>query len=279
MNLNCDEGRGGRGRGESYYPRYTIHTLQYHRLSHSHSYILPTAPMSRTNRRMCAMMSVKQLITSTQWQQQKLSIDAKPLTHTNSGLRIRCSLPYELKPSRQKIHPSDCNIKMESEIIGVKRLENKPGEAIVTRHYKARFYCVECHKTYQKCKCKVYVSADTLKGGRCGQIRLTGEQSPFWTGGSPAKRVGGYWRRLRREIIAEQKGICSNCHKYVGQSLHIHHIKPYREFESGVEANNITNLIGLCNYCHPRAEKRNQKSKSIPLRRGKGQCRIRSKGE
>jgi len=35
-------------------------------------------------------------------------------------------------------------------------------EKIVTRHEGAYFYCVACHKEYRQCKCKVYVSVDTL---------------------------------------------------------------------------------------------------------------------
>jgi hypothetical protein len=45
-------------------------------------------------------------------------------------------------------------------------LKNTPGEPIVMRHKGAKFYCVACHKTYQKCKCEVYVSADTLRGAK-----------------------------------------------------------------------------------------------------------------
>ena len=36
---------------------------------------------------------------------------------------------------------------------------NTPDQ-IVTREEGARFYCVSCQKTYQKCKCRVYVSVD-----------------------------------------------------------------------------------------------------------------------
>lgn len=41
-------------------------------------------------------------------------------------------------------------------------LENEPGKPIVTRHKGAHFYCLDCGKEYRKCKCSVYVSADTL---------------------------------------------------------------------------------------------------------------------
>jgi hypothetical protein len=39
--------------------------------------------------------------------------------------------------------------------------ENTP-DKIVTRSEGAKFYCHACRELYQKCKCRVYVSADTL---------------------------------------------------------------------------------------------------------------------
>ena len=47
------------------------------------------------------------------------------------------------------------------------RAANTP-ERIVTRSEGAVFYCVACRKKYQKCHCKVYVSADTLKAANQG---------------------------------------------------------------------------------------------------------------
>jgi hypothetical protein len=57
------------------------------------------------------------------------------------------------------------------------KLQNKPGEPVVTREQGARFYCLNCDGAYSAdtnkgfvkaniaplCKCRVYVSADTLK--------------------------------------------------------------------------------------------------------------------
>jgi hypothetical protein len=51
------------------------------------------------------------------------------------------------------------------------KLKNKPGEPIVDRSPGAKFYCLNCHKTYQKCKCRVYISADTLRGAKLGVLR------------------------------------------------------------------------------------------------------------
>jgi hypothetical protein len=48
--------------------------------------------------------------------------------------------------------------------------ENTP-ERIVTRAAGARFYCADCRETYQKCRCKVYRSVDTLRVGKSRNSR------------------------------------------------------------------------------------------------------------
>ena len=40
---------------------------------------------------------------------------------------------------------------------------NIPGQPIVSREKGEHFFCLECSKEYRKCKCDVYMSADTLK--------------------------------------------------------------------------------------------------------------------
>ncbi len=49
--------------------------------------------------------------------------------------------------------------------------KNTPGEPITTREVGAHFYCLACGKEYRKCKCKVYVSADTLPKAKSAMFR------------------------------------------------------------------------------------------------------------
>ncbi len=58
-------------------------------------------------------------------------------------------------------------------------LKNKPGEPIVNRDKGATFYCVACYKPYQKCKCRVYVSADTLNAKAAPFRAITGMSGKF----------------------------------------------------------------------------------------------------
>jgi hypothetical protein len=75
------------------------------------------------------------------------------------------------------------------------KLQNKPGEPIVTREQNAIFYCASCGGTYARhatlrrtlnlppqCKCRVYVSTDTIKRANhtisapaMGQLEVNGE--------------------------------------------------------------------------------------------------------
>jgi hypothetical protein len=83
----------------------------------------------------------------------------------------------------------------------------------------------------------------------------TGEKSPLWRGGEKTYRGRG-WLQARQQVVDEQEGKCAQCSVYVGQSLPIHHIRPFREFSSAAEANQRDNLIGLCSSCHMKTEPR-----------------------
>jgi hypothetical protein len=60
----------------------------------------------------------------------------------------------------------------EGEHKTVRKVDMNTPEKIVDRSAGARFYCAACEGTYaryphtRQCKCRVYVSADTLKGGK-----------------------------------------------------------------------------------------------------------------
>jgi len=77
----------------------------------------------------------------------------------------------------------------------------------------------------------------------------SGENSPHWKGGH-AKNYGDTWNRHRR-IIAEYYDGCQSCG---GDGKDVHHIVPYKTFDSDVEANQLTNLIYLCRDCHAKIE-------------------------
>lgn len=113
--------------------------------------------------------------------------------------------------------------------------------------------CEFCHKPFP-------LKPHAAKGRRfCSRSCFTqsgafaGEKSPCYVGGKNSRR-GRSWRRIRLQIVGAQNGKCADCPKHLGLSLPVHHIKPWREFDSEAEANKLSNLVGLCQSCHMRRE-------------------------
>jgi len=90
----------------------------------------------------------------------------------------------------------------------------------------------------------------------------SGESSPQWVGGQSTYRGKG-WLRARKQVVLAQSGECAHCRKYCGKSLPVHHIKPFREFANADEANAGGNLIGLCQSCHMKEERREERLRLV----------------
>lgn len=121
--------------------------------------------------------------------------------------------------------------------------------------------CKNCHQSFE---IKEWILRQpSNRGDFCsiecrGEYRTkyqSGDNSPFWVGGAQTKRGRG-WQEIRRIIISNQNGNCADCGAHKGKSLPIHHIKPFRDFQNPEEANQLDNLIGLCQSCHMKREHR-----------------------
>jgi DEAD/DEAH box helicase domain-containing protein len=64
---------------------------------------------------------------------------------------------------------------------------------------------------------------------------------------------GPEWGDIRKRVMRRDGNRCQVCGA-AGQSLHVHHIKPFRSFTSRETANQLQNLITLCPSCHRSAE-------------------------
>lgn len=76
------------------------------------------------------------------------------------------------------------------------------------------------------------------------------------------ERYGTDWPDIRDEVLQRDRHECQRCgisheeHKKrddlfpPGKGLHVHHITPFREFDSVDEANRLENLVALCARCH-----------------------------
>lgn len=80
----------------------------------------------------------------------------------------------------------------------------------------------------------------------------TGENSPTWKGGKSHHYVGGFYA-ARKKVRERDEYTCQLCgitEKEYGMELSVHHITKYRLFEDKQEANNLDNLVCLCEKCH-----------------------------
>lgn len=92
---------------------------------------------------------------------------------------------------------------------------------------------------------------------QCQGIALRGENHPRWRGGHSNYR-GKNWSQQRKLAYARDRGICQYCgvKSQKGKSKNsVHHIKRFSDFNGDyISANQLTNLITLCQPCHMKAE-------------------------
>jgi DEAD/DEAH box helicase domain-containing protein len=66
---------------------------------------------------------------------------------------------------------------------------------------------------------------------------------------------GPNWNRVRNQVRVRDQFTCQVCGLVEqGQAHHVHHKRPFRTFQSFIEANQLDNLVTLCPACHKRAE-------------------------
>jgi len=68
-------------------------------------------------------------------------------------------------------------------------------------------------------------------------------------------QYGPAWNTIRATILQRDHYTCKNC-GIVDRRNHVHHIKPFRNFRSWMDANQLDNLVTLCNHCHRKAEQK-----------------------
>lgn len=92
----------------------------------------------------------------------------------------------------------------------------------------------------------------------------TGEDHPLWKEGNERFR-GSSWDEIRKEALRRDQYRCQRCGvtqpdhlENRGRSLHVHHIEPYNGFDDRSEANQLDNLISLCEHCHMTVERNDE---------------------
>ena len=136
-------------------------------------------------------------------------------------------------------------------------------------------YCVICGQMFMPWKCGIYHDFPVTCCEKCAKIyafqqeqirrekisvAFKGKNHPQWLGGKITFR-GENWQWNRKRALERDQYKCKHCgitnkqHKKKWKcSLEVHHIKPFRFFDSAEEANQLENLISLCTSCHKLAE-------------------------
>lgn len=99
---------------------------------------------------------------------------------------------------------------------------------------------------------------------KCAYLKLRGENSPHYRGGN----IGGYrgpnWYVQRKLAYTRDGGKCQHCgakKNKNGRKCSVHHIVKYRFYKKlygkygYLPANDLLNLITLCDTCHTKAER------------------------
>jgi 5-methylcytosine-specific restriction endonuclease McrA len=120
--------------------------------------------------------------------------------------------------------------------------------------------CDWCGEVFKKQRAKYERTERHFCDFNCFQSwhseNMVGEASPRWKGG-PAP-YGKGWTQQKREAVRERDSHeCQDCgltseehHEQYGEKLHVHHIRPAREFDDPEKRNAKENLITLCHGCH-----------------------------
>jgi len=112
--------------------------------------------------------------------------------------------------------------------------------------------CLGCGKTYERAPS--HAAGTSGKGKFCSRacrdINRVGDLHPQYLGGPTANR-GPNWQAQRRAALQRDGRTCQHCG---ATSQSVHHIRPFRFFIDYVEANDLVNLIALCDPCHRKAD-------------------------
>jgi DEAD/DEAH box helicase domain-containing protein len=81
------------------------------------------------------------------------------------------------------------------------------------------------------------------------------QEQMLWNAGK--NDYGPDWDTIRQRVLRRDGHTCQVCGTSIqADSLHAHHIQPFKQFHDRLAANQLSNLITLCPSCHRRAETR-----------------------
>lgn len=83
-----------------------------------------------------------------------------------------------------------------------------------------------------------------------------GENHPAYKTGEHVNNYGGNWEEQAAKCRSRDGHECVVCGKtQPDRKLDVHHLVPFRSFDSAEEANRLDNLVSTCRSCHRRVER------------------------
>jgi hypothetical protein len=115
--------------------------------------------------------------------------------------------------------------------------------------------CEQCGNSFTTIPIRIKNDGAKYCSNECRHIANRGQGNVAWRGGHSSYR-GENWLQQRKLARERDKNTCQHCGKKSKRRKHdVHHIRPYRLFNGDyVTANQLTNLITLCQTCHKLAE-------------------------
>ena len=125
------------------------------------------------------------------------------------------------------------------------------------RHRKPRVqkHCQQCGKPMMlspgQARHRRFCSHPCSSAWRKAHGVLAGDKNPLWRGGHSEYR-GANWKQQRAAAQRRDGHKCVDCSSRT--RLLVHHIVPFRLFDSYTVANVLSNLVTLCDRCHGKRE-------------------------
>lgn len=173
-----------------------------------------------------------------------LSIHGKPKKPPTIETKIcpQCGSSFSGKPSYMK-KKTTC-----SRTCG-KQYFKKPSTKVLLS-------CTNCEKEFYRIpsvvKEKNYCSVECMGEHYSKEKLFTGVNSATYNGGKE-EYYGADWQRTRKQVRRRENYTCQSCHKHESEfdlEHSVHHIIPYSLWTDKQKANELSNLMLLCEPCH-----------------------------
>lgn len=161
-----------------------------------------------------------------------------------------CKKQFERIPAKDTASIKVCSLKcyFSARKIGIHKTAYRPPKKTET----ITFVCEICKKTITILASRKGARVFRFCSLECVGKAQRGENNYFWRGGHNAY-YGSNWRVQRRSAWKRDNYTCQRCLKTkneLGRNPDVHHIIPFKKFDSYLEANRLENLISLCHPCH-----------------------------